>query len=77
MRYATRLVLPMSRVHTAPATPNGVPRGPAHGALRRAGKPVFAAEYGPPRERFCARARALGISAIRKRLSLGPWRQAC
>lgn len=43
----------------------------------RAGKAVFDAEYALPRERFCAQAKQLGISAIRKRMSLGPWRQAC
>lgn len=43
----------------------------------RAGKAVFDAEYSVPRERFCPTARRLGISAIRKRLDLGPWRQPC
>jgi hypothetical protein len=43
----------------------------------RAGKAVFAIEYRLPRARFCARARALGIVAVRKRLDLRAWREAC
>ncbi|MDO8212484.1 endo alpha-1,4 polygalactosaminidase [Conexibacter sp. CPCC 206217] len=43
----------------------------------RAGKAVFDAEYALPRERFCEPAKRLGISAIRKRMGLGAWRDAC
>jgi hypothetical protein len=43
----------------------------------RAGKAVFAIEYRLPRSRFCAKARALGIVAVRKRLDLRAWRRAC
>jgi hypothetical protein len=43
----------------------------------RAGKAVLAVEYRLPLERFCARARALGFSALRKRPALGAWRLAC
>jgi hypothetical protein len=43
----------------------------------RARKAVFAIEYDVPRSRFCSRARELGIVAIRKRLDLRAWRQAC
>jgi hypothetical protein len=43
----------------------------------RAGKAVFVVEYRLPRSRFCAQARKLGFSAIRKRLDLEAWRQAC
>jgi Glycoside-hydrolase family GH114 len=43
----------------------------------RAGKAVLIAEYELAPSAFCARARAAGYSAIRKRLELGPWRQAC
>jgi hypothetical protein len=43
----------------------------------RAGKPVLEVEYSTPRSRFCRRASRLGFSAIRKRVSLGPWRRAC
>ena len=49
----------------------------AYAPFVRAGKPVFAVEYELPRSRFCAEARQLGFSAIRKRLSLGPWRAGC
>jgi hypothetical protein len=43
----------------------------------RAGKAVFDAEYARATSSFCAETKRLGISAIRKRLSLGAWRQAC
>jgi hypothetical protein len=43
----------------------------------RAGKAVFNAEYDLTRAQFCPRARALGLSAIRKKLNLGVWRRAC
>jgi hypothetical protein len=42
-----------------------------------AGKAVFNAEYNLDASQFCSRARALRFSSIRKRLDLGPWRQAC
>ena len=42
-----------------------------------AGKAVFDVEYALTRDRFCDRAAALGISAIRKHLSLSAWRRAC
>jgi hypothetical protein len=40
----------------------------------RAGKAVFNVEYGRLR---CKRSRDLGLSSIRKRLSLRPWRRTC
>ena len=40
-------------------------------------KAVFDAEYALPTAAFCTQARRLGISAIRKRLSLGAWRESC
>jgi hypothetical protein len=43
----------------------------------RAGKAVFAVEYSLPRASFCAAARRAGFMAMRKRLSLGPWRRPC
>jgi hypothetical protein len=43
----------------------------------RAGKAVFVAEYRLAPRTFCARARAAGYTAIRKRLTLGAWRQTC
>src|SRR3954451_20715684 len=43
----------------------------------RAHKAVFEVEYSLPRRAFCARARARGFMAMRKRLSLGAWRQPC
>lgn len=43
----------------------------------RAGKAVFSVEYALPRGRFCAEARRRGFMAMRKRLSLGAWRQPC
>jgi hypothetical protein len=42
-----------------------------------AGKAVFEAEYGLPLSAFCAKARAAGMSAIRKREILDAWREAC
>jgi hypothetical protein len=42
-----------------------------------AGKAVFEVEYELAPATFCTRAAADGFSALRKRLSLGPWRQAC
>jgi len=41
------------------------------------GKPVFHAEYDLPISAFCAESRRLGLSSIRKRLGLDPWRQTC
>src|SRR5438477_1940724 len=43
----------------------------------KAGKAVLEVEYSIARPRFCPKARRLGFSAMRKRLSLGPWRAAC
>jgi hypothetical protein len=43
----------------------------------RAGKGVYDAEYALSRAAFCAAAHRLGINAMRKRLSLGAWRQPC
>lgn len=43
----------------------------------RAGKAVLAVEYRLAPERFCERARELGLSAMRKRSALGAWRQPC
>ena len=43
----------------------------------RAGKPVLVAEYGLPTARFCARANATGLMAMRKRLDLDAWRRPC
>ncbi len=43
----------------------------------RADKAVFNIEYRLKRSQFCPRARELRVSAIRKRLSLGPWRRPC
>ena len=39
--------------------------------------PDASPEYNVAPRTFCARARAAGYSAIRKRLALGAWRQAC
>jgi hypothetical protein len=41
------------------------------------GKPVFDVEYALPRRRFCRRARALGISALRARRSLSGAASPC
>lgn len=43
----------------------------------RAAKPVFEAEYELPPARFCAQARHLGLSAMRKRVGLGSYRVGC
>jgi hypothetical protein len=43
----------------------------------RAGKAVLIAEYELAPSAFCDRARAAGYSAIRKRLDLDAWREAC
>jgi hypothetical protein len=40
-------------------------------------KPVFHAEYDLPVSEFCAESRRLGLSSIRKRLDLDPWRETC
>ncbi len=42
-----------------------------------AGKPVVDIEYSLERARFCNEAGELGISAMRKRLSLNAWRRSC
>ena len=42
-----------------------------------AGKAVFNAEYSIAPKAFCGKAKALGVSAMRKHLSLDAWRQAC
>ena len=42
-----------------------------------AGKAVLEVEYKLDRSDFCSKAQALGFSAMKKRLSLGPWRRAC
>ncbi|MFF8288573.1 endo alpha-1,4 polygalactosaminidase [Streptomyces sp. NPDC016309] len=43
----------------------------------RAGKAVFHVEYALAPGDFCAETRRLGLSSMRKRLRLDPWRQAC
>lgn len=40
-------------------------------------KPVFHAEYDLAVSDFCAESRRLGLSSIRKRLELDPWRETC
>lgn len=42
-----------------------------------AGKAVFDVEYRLERDQFCAHAHDMGISAVRKHLSLSAWRRAC
>jgi hypothetical protein len=42
-----------------------------------AGKAVFETEYSLGVNRFCPEARALGFSAMKKRLALDAWRKAC
>jgi hypothetical protein len=42
-----------------------------------AGKPAFVVEYALSTASFCAKARALGLTAMRKHLSLDAWRQPC
>ncbi len=41
------------------------------------GKPVLVVEYRLARDRFCDRATAMGIHAIRKHLRLDAWRASC
>jgi hypothetical protein len=48
-----------------------------YAAFISADKPVFHVEYSLTRSRFCARAERIGLSPIRKRLSLRVWRRAC
>jgi hypothetical protein len=48
-----------------------------YAAFIAADKPVFHAEYSLTRSQFCPTARRLGLSSIRKRLSLRVWRRAC
>ncbi|MCK8680804.1 endo alpha-1,4 polygalactosaminidase [Streptomyces lichenis] len=43
----------------------------------RAGKAVFHVEYALKNDDFCGEARALGLSSMRKRLDLDPWRKPC
>jgi hypothetical protein len=43
----------------------------------RAGKGVYDAEYALGRASFCSAARRLGVNAMRKRTSLGAWREPC
>ncbi|MCX4510911.1 MULTISPECIES: endo alpha-1,4 polygalactosaminidase [Streptomyces] len=43
----------------------------------RAGKAVFHVEYALATGDFCAQARRLGLSSMRKRLELDGWRQPC
>jgi hypothetical protein len=43
----------------------------------RAGKAVLHVEYRLPRSRFCARARRLGFTSMRKDRALGPRREPC
>jgi hypothetical protein len=40
-------------------------------------KPVFHAEYDLPTSSFCAEARRMGLSSIRKRWDLDAWRETC
>lgn len=49
----------------------------AYRAFVRAGKAVFHAEYEVSPARFCPVSRSIGMSSIRKRYSLGAWRQTC
>jgi hypothetical protein len=42
-----------------------------------AGKAVLEVEYKLGRADFCSKAKALGFSSMKKRLSLGPWRRPC
>jgi hypothetical protein len=41
------------------------------------GKPVFHVEYDLRTSAFCADSHRLGLSSIRKRLGLDPWRETC
>lgn len=43
----------------------------------KADKAVFHVEYTLPTDRFCRTAKDLGLSSMRKRLDLDPWRDAC
>jgi hypothetical protein len=47
------------------------------GPFARAGKAVFIAEYDLDPSAFCGQARAAGYTAMRKKLDLDAWRQAC
>jgi hypothetical protein len=40
-------------------------------------KPVFEAEYENEPSEFCEETQELGLSSIRKRLDLDPWRKTC
>ncbi|WP_436847215.1 endo alpha-1,4 polygalactosaminidase [Streptomyces buecherae] len=42
-----------------------------------ANKAVFHVEYTLPTDKFCRTAKDLGLSSMRKRLGLDPWRDAC
>jgi hypothetical protein len=42
-----------------------------------AGKAVFDIEYAGTPAKFCPKAAALGLTAVKKKLDLGAWRQAC
>ncbi|MER0242306.1 endo alpha-1,4 polygalactosaminidase [Streptomyces sp. HSW2009] len=43
----------------------------------KADKPVFHVEYTLPTAKFCPTTKKLGLSSMRKRLGLDPWRQPC
>ncbi|MFD4999888.1 endo alpha-1,4 polygalactosaminidase [Streptomyces buecherae] len=43
----------------------------------KANKAVFHVEYTLPTDKFCRTAKDLGLSSMRKRLDLDPWRDAC
>ena len=43
----------------------------------KAGKAVFQVEYKLAPAAFCAQAKRLGFSSLRKRFTLGAWRRAC
>jgi len=42
-----------------------------------AGKPVFEVEYKLKTGQFCAKANAMDLNSLRKKLELGVWRKAC
>jgi endo-alpha-1,4-polygalactosaminidase (GH114 family) len=42
-----------------------------------AGKPVFHVEYDLDPGQFCAQAKALGFSSMKKKQALDAWRQPC
>jgi hypothetical protein len=46
-------------------------------AFIKAGKPVFHVEYDLDTGQFCAAAKALGFSSMKKKLKLDAWRQPC